>query len=159
VIKGMRANARPDRIQLDIPIALEQIGLTVYEAGLESTVPQRSGSLHRVVEEADIATPDALHQPAYAPGTSRGDQQVHVVAHQNVGVDTALEAHRLFEQVAKVFQVVDPMHEAWPTVDAPLHDVLGDRCGVETAWPGHAPTMRRARAKGCRETSESKLGL
>jgi hypothetical protein len=74
-------------------------------------------------------------------------------------VDTALEAHRLFEQVAKVFQVVDPMHEAWPTVDAPLHDVLGNLRGIETTWPGHAPKMRRALADGCREIPESKLGL
>lgn len=88
----------PDRVQLDVAVAGQDVVLALGEAGPEATLPKRSRSLVGAVDVLHIALPEVLHHEGGAVFSLRGDQQVNVVGHQDIGVNQAAVLVGLFLQ-------------------------------------------------------------
>jgi hypothetical protein len=59
-------HAGAHRIELNVPVAGEEIPLTLYQAGMIPTLPQRSAPMVRLVDIPDIAPVKGLHDSTNA---------------------------------------------------------------------------------------------
>jgi hypothetical protein len=84
------------------------------------------------VEPADIAAPELLHHPADAAAFRWRQQQMHVVVHEDVGVQLAPCGHQRAAQQVAVMCAVVVIEEAGQSVVTALHDVLRNSRQVET---------------------------
>ena len=57
----MLGHAGAHRIELNVPVAGEEIPLTLYQAGMMPTLPQCSAPTVRLVDIPDIAPAEGLH--------------------------------------------------------------------------------------------------
>lgn len=74
----------PDRVELDVGVAGEQVGFRLHQAGFEAPLPQCSAAPIGVIDVGDVASPEVLHGPADAIGVIRSQEQVDVVGHQHI---------------------------------------------------------------------------
>ena len=89
ILARMFHHAGPHRIQLDVALTRQQIVLLLRQTGAETPLPQASGAAVRAIHILHIALPQRLHQCPRTLGTPGGQQQVHVVGHQDIGVNSA----------------------------------------------------------------------
>lgn len=87
-----------NRVELDIPIRGEQVAVRVDQTGFEASFPQRSSASMATVESGDISLTQLAHAQRYLAGPVGTDEQVHVIAHQNVGVDAQTVARGALAQ-------------------------------------------------------------
>ena len=66
---------------------------------------------------------------------------MHVVCHQNVGMDVAVEAGSVFAKALKVGVVVDFTKEAWASIDSALNHVLRDVGEIQAVRASHAASI------------------
>jgi hypothetical protein len=152
-------NSSPYGIELDVPIATENVGFAVDEARFEAPLPKRSLPLHHRVEEAHVTAPEGLHQLPNAARVSGRDEQVDVVAHQRVGMHATLESLRLVGKVSQVLQVMDFEYETRPPIHASLDDVLRNSGKVESRRARHGTTMPFPAPRSLQQSPEPELGV
>jgi len=134
----------PDRIQIDIAMAGENVALAADEARLVAAFPQCSGASMPGVEFSDIESANALHHPRNGAGCFRRSEQVHVVRHQYVRVDRAGIAHRHFAQGLQIQAAVHVVEEAGHAIVATLYDVLCDAGDVGSWEASHGAELSTA---------------
>ena len=92
VLVRRRDQARAHRVQLDVAHAGEQVPPRLKRQRFDALLPERAAALMRLVGVARVALGKRAHQARGAFRPRRRQQQVHVVAHQHVGVHGAAEA-------------------------------------------------------------------
>jgi len=142
-------------IQFNVAIATKQVGVTVDEARLVSSFPERASSVHREIEVRNVAASQLLHQASNAAFLDRRGQEVYVIAHEDVGVHVATEPFGLLAQVSKELSIMDFQNEARASVDAALDDVLGQTWKVESVRPSHGPTIGVGSKALCRDSTQT----
>src|SRR5690606_416036 len=136
-------------------------------AGLVAAFPKRARAQVAVVDVANVAPAERLHQPRQGAWLPWGQQQVHVVGHQHVGVHGAVQLQREVPQVIQVAMPVDVGEEAGLAVVAALDDVLGETGEIEAWTTGHGrertpaglPSVAGGAACICQATPAWGVGL
>src|SRR5690606_18964885 len=91
VIRRIGHHPGAHRVELDVPVAPQQVVVAVDQAGLVAAFPQGAGAAVAVVDVADVAPAEGLHEARQRRGLLRGQQQVHVVGHQHVRMHMAAQ--------------------------------------------------------------------
>jgi hypothetical protein len=81
----MPHHAGTHRIELDVPIARQQVGLGGDQAGAEPPLPQGPAAVAGPVHVLDVAPPEVLHQQPASRRGARREQQMHVIGHEAIG--------------------------------------------------------------------------
>src|SRR5260221_11543826 len=106
-------------------MATQEIAFRVHQAGVKSSLPQRSGSLVSSIEALNVALSQVFHHQRHAIRLMRREKQMNVIGHQDVRVQGALEALRqLIKQREIQFAIAVP-HKASAPVHAALYDMQG----------------------------------
>jgi len=96
------------------------------ETGAEPPFPQGAGTGVGPVDVLNIALPQRLHQLPGATGRRRRQQQMDMVGHQHIGVDTALRLRRVLAQPAEITTGIVIGLEAGLAIVAALDEVQRD---------------------------------
>jgi hypothetical protein len=116
-------NAGPDGIQLDVALACEQVAVRLHERCLVPALPERSGSIVKVVEVAHVSPAQRLHRCGQRGRPLRRGEQVHVVRHEDVGVDSeAMPGGQEAQALVEVESIAVGPEDRLPVVAA-HHDV------------------------------------
>jgi hypothetical protein len=110
-------------IKLDVALAQQQIGLGLDQRGLVAAIPQGAGAPVGAIDVLDVAAAHRDEQPRHRAGVRRAEEQMDVIGHQHVGVETAALPPQRLVQPAKIGVPVLLVEEAGATVVAPLHDM------------------------------------
>ena len=143
----------PYGIELDIAIAAKQVGFRVDEAGLVAALPQRAAAAVSRIEGRDICSPQFSHHARDSPCGFRRNQQVHVVAHQHIGVDPAAVARSGLTQHPSISAAVVIIEEARHPIVAPLDDMLWNARKIGSWESSHAA---RIAGRGIRSQRRSR---
>lgn len=114
----------------------------VDQAGFEAPFPQRSGAPMATVESGDISLTQLAHAQRYPAGFVGTDEQAHVIAHQNLGVDAQTVARGALAQQTEIVAPAFVIQKD----GAPIDPALGE---VER-YPGNfqAGLARHVRGRG-----------
>ncbi len=123
VLTGVLHHSGPDGVHLNVSLTGKKVGFLLDNAGTESALPKGSASLISPVDILDIALPEPFHQAACAVFLFRGEQEVDMVCHEGIGMDSALCFFRIFLQPIKIKEIVFFGEEAGLPVIAALDDV------------------------------------
>jgi hypothetical protein len=88
----MKNHASTHRIELDVPVAGKDVLLGLRQAGTEATFPERAAAAIDAVDVLDVALTQMLHQKRCAAAGLGSQQQMNVIGHQHIGVDSAAKA-------------------------------------------------------------------
>lgn len=124
-------------IEFAVLVAGQHVPLRIDRAGIVAAFPQGSGAAIPGIDAAHVASSQRLHHPGYLARRLRRDQQVHVVGHQDIGVDDTVLLQCGLAQVGQVTSVVGFGKEAGQAIIAALDDVPGDPGEVWTWQTGH----------------------
>jgi hypothetical protein len=83
-----------------------------------------------------------MHHLRHRARLKRGQQQMHMVAHQYIGVKLAAEAQQRLSQALQIALAILIVQKAWQTIVAPLHHVLRNTGKLEAWKSGHAGQHR-----------------
>lgn len=165
IVQRVGNHACADRIEFDVAVAAQKIVFTVDQAGFVASFPKCAGAPVAIVDVADIAAPEGLHDPDNHAGLRWGDQQVHMVGHQHVGMNLAATLEHDLVHFPQVAEIVAGLKETGLAVVAALYDVLGDSGKVEpwSAWHGQTPmcgvlTMASGVGVVCKRTAPEDAG-
>jgi hypothetical protein len=90
------------RIELNVALAYEQVGLCLHERGFVLTMPGSNGLPVSVIDVLDVSPPHGDNQTRDRRRSFRGEQEVDMVRHQGVGMDLAVSAQQGVAQPAQV---------------------------------------------------------
>lgn len=141
VSRRVVGHASADRIEVDVPVAAQDIAFAVDQAGLVSAFPQRSRTLVPSIELTDVLTPKLLHQSRGHAGIGWCHQEVNVIVHEHVGMK---KATRVQQRVAEQMQITLPVgviEKAGEAIVASLHDVLRNAGQIESRKSGHEASV------------------
>ena len=145
VIPGGGKHRRAYRVEFDIAIAGEQIGERLHQAGLEAPLPQGAAAPVFRIDVGNVLTADVLHHAAQGLMRLGRDEQVHMVGHQDIGMDLAAPAAGGLGEPPEIGPVVVVGEKDGLAVVTALDDVGGDagkeEAGLARHWGG-------ARGKG-----------
>lgn len=79
-------HASPNRVQLNIAVAHQQIIVRINQTGFVSAFPKRTGPTIGVIDMPDIQPAHMLHDPGNAFRILRRHQQMNMSGHQHIGV-------------------------------------------------------------------------
>jgi hypothetical protein len=118
-------------------MASEQVACAVDEAGFEPSFPERSSPFVDQVDGPYIAAADVLERCRSGAGLIGRNEQMHVVAHQNVSMDLAAARDGSLLQALQVEAPIQVTEEAGRPVVAALHDVQRDARGFYASRSRH----------------------
>jgi hypothetical protein len=95
------------------------------------------------VEPADVSAPERLHHPGQRLNMTRRSEQVHVIVHQDIGVDRHVVRARRVVQAVEIEQAIGDAREHRRTIVAALDDVQRGAGVVEARLTGHAASVHR----------------
>ena len=99
VVPGRGDHVRADGIELDVPIAGQQMAFALDRCRPEASFPQRARAPVGRVDVAYVADPEPLHQARWPIRGAGGQQEMDVVGHQDIGMNsTAMVLRRLGQQ-------------------------------------------------------------
>ena len=104
---------------------------------LVTTLPQGTGAVVGLVDVVDIAPPQHLHHLCDPQCLRQGDQQMHMIRHQDIGVNTARVFIRTRLQIVEVTAVIRFRQESGFSVVAALDDMLRNAGQGEVGFSGH----------------------
>jgi hypothetical protein len=133
----MRDETGAHGIELHVPVAGQQIGISVYGAASIPTVPGRARTLCEAIDPSRMATGQSLHQLAQIGRLgARVDDQMNVIGHQAITVQPDPGKSSKLGQRLKIGHPVIGRDEDGVTIVAPLHDVMWQmgQCDSSLAW-------------------------
>ncbi len=86
ILRRVGDHARPDRVQLDVALAKQEIRLGLHQGGFVPAVPEGSRAPVAVVDILHVLTPHGDNDLRNRYGACGRDQQMDVVGHQNVEI-------------------------------------------------------------------------
>ena len=110
-------------IQFDVPLTCKQVALRVDQTGFVSAIPQRAGPSVLAVDVLNVAPSERHHQIRNRRNVGRGDQQMHVIRHQTIRMQSHAARAEREAQPVQVSAVVLQVKEAAPAIVSALHDV------------------------------------
>jgi hypothetical protein len=122
------------RVELNISIAVQQIGVAIYQGRFVASFPERSGAVVAVVDVADVSPPQRLHEAGDLSAAGRRHQQVDVIGHQYIGMHGTAFTQRDLLEILQVALAVHVSEKAGLAVIAALDHMLRDTWEVK-AWP------------------------
>lgn len=141
IVCGVGNHRGAHGVQLDVTMASEKVAPGVDETRLEAPLPKGSAATVTGVETCHVTTAELLHHRRYhAPSCAR-HEQVDVIGHQHVGVDSAVVLTGSVREVLPVGGIVILGEETRLPVVAALDDVLGHARQVEAGLAGHAGSV------------------
>lgn len=143
-VRWIGDHAGADRVEFDVAVAAQQIGFILHRARFVAAFPQRAGPSIVIVDVAHVAATERLHQRRRRARVLAGQQQMHMVGHQHIGMHGDAELERQLPQVLQIARPVDVGEEARLPIIAPLHDVLGNTGKIQSglAWHGRSFALR-----------------
>ena len=116
-----------DRVEFDIPVTGQQIGVGIDQAGLVSAFPQGAATAVGLVDIGNVQPADVLQDLGDAPICMLlGQQQVDVIGHQAIGMEFDVITAAALPQNLKVILVVVIGEETGIAVVAALDHVRRD---------------------------------
>ena len=103
---GIVDHSSADGIEFDIAITAQYIVFAIYKAGFVASFPKRSCTAMTGIEQGYIASAEALHHAGNSTRRRRGDEQMHMIAHQYIGVQAAIGLEQRILQQAEIAQPV-----------------------------------------------------
>jgi ELWxxDGT repeat protein len=125
---------------------LQQIAVTVDEAGFVATFPQRSCAPAARIELSDAVAAKFLHEARDGTAFGRSDQQVDMVAHQHIRVQPDGCIGQRFAQQVQVAAPVVVVQEARQAIVTALNHVLRYSGQIKSREASH-PTSFAAAAE------------
>lgn len=110
-------------VELDIAVRGKKVVIRVDQAGFEASFPQRSGASMAVVEGRHIRLAKLAHGQRYLARLVGTDEQMHVIAHQNVGVNSQAMFRGALAQQTEVVATVVVIQKDGASIDPALCDV------------------------------------
>ena len=135
---------RSDRIQFDVAIAGESVARVSDQRGFETAFPKCPRPAISGVEASHVTPADRLHHARRCAGLGRRREQMHMIGHQDVGVQRATVLAGCFGEFLKVVAVVGIRCETRLPVDTALNDVQRDAGQVEARLAGYETGSRWA---------------
>lgn len=89
------------------------------------------------VELTHVAAPEFLHEASNDANFRWRDEQVHVIFHQDVGVQSATCVEQRFAQKCRIALPIVIVKKAGQSIVAALDNVLGNLRQVESRLSGH----------------------
>lgn len=133
----VRDEARADRIQLDVALAILEVAPGLDDGRAVAALPQGAGAAVEPVDVRDVAAADVLHHPRDGERRRPGGEDVHVVAHEDVGVERDLVGLRRELHASQKVVTVGFLEEDVLAV-VPAHDhVLRDSGNEDAPVPSH----------------------
>jgi len=129
------------RVELNVALAYEQVGLRLHERGFVPTVPECAGSTVSVIDVLDVAPADRDNQPRDRGRVFWGEQEMDMVGHQHVGVKLAVLVLQGVAQPAEVGVAILIVEKAGSAIVATLHDVQRYTVDVDAGTPGHGGSL------------------
>src|SRR6185369_10625597 len=115
----------------------------LYEARLESALPNVAAFLVELVDVLAVELSDALHEARAGVHLVRSEQQVHMVAHQAVRVQPASRAHEHAAEVEEIKRAIFVPSKTGGTVAGALDSMDRDPRKHEACTPWHAMSTDR----------------
>lgn len=143
VVGRIGAHARANRVELDIAVAAQQVGVAIDEGGFVAAFPERARAAVAIVDVANVTPPQRLHEAGDLATALRGHQQVHVVGHQYIGVNLAAVAQRDFPEVLQIAMPIGIGEEAGLAIVAALDNVLGNAGEVDARPACHGRLLAK----------------
>lgn len=123
IIARVTRDPRPYWIQLDVAHAREEVVIRIDECRSVTPFPECSGTVVPAVEVLDVLTSNDLDHRRYAASSRRRDEQMHVIAHEDVCVNrTPCPTTRIVDDVP-VHLEVQPVAKNRAAVGSPMNDV------------------------------------
>ena len=123
VVDRIARQPRPDRIELDVSLADEEVSLAIDGRRPEATFPESAAALAAVIDCAHVSAADPLHHARHGVCLVRGHQQMNVIGHQYVRVHRAAVLGGCSAQAIEVEPMVVVREEARCTVVPALDDM------------------------------------
>src|SRR5690348_10766693 len=147
VRRRVRGEPGAHRILLDVAHAREHLRPRVYGRGVVGFLPYRSLVAVLEREIAGVARGNRGHQARRPPLALRGEEEVHVVSHQGVGVDRAAGPRGAFAQHPEIGGAVSAAGKARAALVTALDHVkrtvsffgTSEAHHGQTTSPGAAP--------------------
>lgn len=98
IFTGVFHHRRAHGVKLNVAIADQQIPLGIDYGRPVAAFPKSPGSLVVAVEVLDVASAHRLHHLADTHFRVRRHQEMHMVGHENIGVDIAAVSVRCHNQ-------------------------------------------------------------
>ena len=137
VVAGVRHHPRAHRIEFDIAVAAQQVGLVIDQAGFVTAFPKGAGAAIAVVDVAHVAPAQRLHHARHQSAGDRRHQQMDVVGHQHIRVHRTAFAQGDLAQLAEVTVMIGVGEEARLPIVSALDDVLRNTGKVESGLAWH----------------------
>ena len=135
-------HAGPHRVEFDVAVAGQQVTRAVHQRRLESPFPEGARPAIAGIERPHVAPPDRLHHARRRAALGRGEQQVHVVGHQDVGMDRATMLQGRFPQFLAIAREIRAVRETGLAIVAALHHMLRDSRQVQSRKACHVASLR-----------------
>lgn len=125
----------------------------INQAGLVTAFPHGARASVSRVEKNGVVACEGVHQSRPRSRSARRQQQVHLVAHHYIGMQSAIEPGQRLPRTLQVSLAIIVIQKARQTVVASVHNVLRYACKVESRMSGHAqasPVAQRRAIGDCR---------
>mgnify|MGYP001553729568 CR=1 FL=1 len=152
IIFGACDHCGPHRVQLNITMYRKQIPVIVDQAGFEPALPECAAAAVLPIEGLHITLAEVAQGEGNSARLVRVGEQVHVIAHQDVGVN---RDGVLMDRAGKQFKIMTAIivvDENGATIDAALGNMQRD-AGEFEAWA----TRHGDRAAGVMQISSLSL--
>lgn len=116
-------HGRANRVELDVSDYREQIGIAVHETGLEPPLPEGPRTAMPGIECLNMRLPRRPHGLRYGASSPGGQQQVHMVVHQHVGMNRHILGTTGIPEEAAVVMPILIVKEDGAATDAALGDM------------------------------------
>jgi hypothetical protein len=137
VAGGISRHASEYGVEFDIAVAVQHIAFAVDEAGFVAAFSHCSGTLATRVELTDIGTSEFLHEASDGSDFGWRGQQMDVVAHQYVCVQSGSGVEQCFAKQHQVMLPIVVVEKAGQSIVAALDNVLRNIGQVESWLSGH----------------------
>jgi hypothetical protein len=124
-------------VELDVSLALQQVGVGLHQRRFVPAVRQGSGASVRLVDVLDVAPAERNQQLRHGVRGGRREQEMYVVGHLHVGVQFTSGGLEGFSQPFAVGERVLVGEEAGFAVVASLHHVQGHTGNVDSRAAQH----------------------
>lgn len=134
---GLLDHRGTNRVELDIPIRGQQVAIRVDQAGFEASFPQRSGASMATVEGSDVSLTQLAHGQRHLARGVGADEQVHMIAHQNVSVDAQAVSCCALAQQVQIVAAIFVIQKDAAAIGPALRDVERYAGDLQARLAGH----------------------
>lgn len=123
VVGRVRDYRRTNRIELDVALAGQEIGLILGQGRTKATLPQGPRASISAIDVWNVPLSHRLHQRANAVGRLARNEQMDVIGHQYKRVQLATGSARVFLEANQVELMIVVLEKAGLAVVATLDNV------------------------------------